>query len=77
MIKCKKYITYEIERYPEYCKECPAFEQTPYSCHNERGMEADCELWYMSGADMRDFTGNLKYDKCKIETDERRKVIKG
>ena len=75
-IKYKKYVTYEMERYPEYCKECPAFKQTPSFCHNERGMEADCELGYMCG-DMRDFVGNIKYNKCKIENDTRVRVLKG
>lgn len=65
-IKCKKHITYEMERYPEKCSECPAFSQTPYSCMNERGMEAHCELGFMCG-DMRDFYGNIRYPDCKIE----------
>lgn len=50
-------VKYELERYPAMCSECPAFEKHPYSCHNERGEEADCRLGYMKGRDMRDFTG--------------------
>lgn len=71
MIKCDKYITYEMERYPTHCRECPAFIQTPYLCHSERGLEADCELGYMAGADMRDFGGSTRYSKCQIENDTR------
>lgn len=43
-IKYTKKVTYEMERYPEKCKECPCFSQKPYSCMNEKGMEARCEL---------------------------------
>lgn len=71
MVKYKKHITYEIERYPDRCNECPAFKQTPYSCHNERGMEAHCELGYMNGKDMRDFDGRTKFKECWIGIDKR------
>lgn len=73
-IRYRKYITYEMERYPVKCNECPAFKRTPYSCYNERGLEARCELGYMSG-DMRDFRGTIKYSKCRIETDDRVKIL--
>lgn len=75
-IKHKKCITYEMERYPIKCNECPAFNQKPYNCHNERGWEATCELGYMNGRDMRDFVGIIKLPTCEIETDNRVKVIK-
>lgn len=74
-MKYKKTITYEIEHYPKRCNECPAFRQTPYVCHNERGIEADCELGYMNGSDMRDFYGRVKFSGCCIEDDERVTVI--
>lgn len=74
-IKCIKYITYKMERYPEKCNECPAFKQSPYTCHNERGMEANCELGYMDGKDMRDFDGRIKFKNCSITTDDRVKVL--
>ena len=74
-IKCRKWVTYKMERYPENCKECPCFSQHPYSCMNERGMEADCELGYMDRQDMRDFTGRIKYSKCRIEQDNRVKIM--
>lgn len=64
-MKYKQRIILEIERYPENCKECPAFYQHPYTCHNERGMEADCRLGYMCD-DMRDFSGDRLYNKCDI-----------
>ena len=44
-IKCRKWVTYKMERYPENCKECPCFSQHPYSCMNERGMEATREIF--------------------------------
>lgn len=75
MIKYKKHITYEMERYPEKCKECPAFRQTPYTCHNERGMEAHCELGFMDGKDMRDFNGNERLSNCYIRFDSRVKIM--
>lgn len=68
-------IEYKIERYPQNCKECPCFSQHPYSCMNERGTEARCELGYMDRQDMRDFSGGIKYSKCMIEKDDRVKII--
>jgi len=69
MIKYK--VCYEMERYPEKCRECPAFSTSPYICHNESGEEADCQLGYMDGQDMRDFSGYRRHSKCKIEQDKR------
>jgi hypothetical protein len=69
-ITYKKHIAYEMERYPEKCNECPAFSRTPYSCMNERGMVAHCELGYMDGRDMRDFNGNEKYSCCSIKNNK-------
>jgi hypothetical protein len=74
-IKYTKKVTYEMERYPEKCKECPCFSQKPYSCMNEKGMEARCELGYMDGKDTRDFYGNIKCSSCMIEEDDRVKLI--
>ena len=42
---------------------------------NERDMEADCELGYMDRQDMRDFTGRIKHSKCRIEQDNRVKIM--
>ena len=67
MIKYRKHITFEMERYPEKCNECPAFTQKPYSCMNERGMEAGCELGFMCGHDMSDFSGRTRFLDCDIE----------
>lgn len=66
-IKYKKFISYEMNCYPKKCKECPAFSQTE--------IEGQCELGYMDGHDMRDFSGNRKYGNCHIESDERVKII--
>lgn len=75
-IKYKKHVTYEIERYPDKCNECPAFKQRPYSCHSDRGMEAGCELGYMNGKDMRDFSGNTKFKECWMGIDRRVTLMK-
>lgn len=66
-IKYKKFVSYEMSCYPKKCKECPAFSQT--------GIEGRCELGYMDGHDMRDFSGNRKYGNCRIESDERVKIV--
>ncbi len=70
-MKFKKHVTYEIERYPETCAECPAYFETPYQCCNERGWEADCSLGYMTGYDMRDYNSSRLFGCCKIRFDER------
>lgn len=64
-VKCET--TYVMSKYPTKCKECPCFSQQPYRCHNERGMEAKCSLGYMHREDMRDFYGNTRFFKCRIE----------
>ncbi|MEG1563823.1 MAG: hypothetical protein RR365_08865 [Bacteroides sp.] len=71
MIKHKISVKLEIERYPERCNECPMFSQSPYSCHNERGMEGGCELGYMEHSDMRDFSGRQLFNYCKMKKDPR------
>lgn len=71
MVKHRKIVAYYLDRYPKYCKECPAFSCSPYRCHNEVGMVADCELGYMAGRDMRDFTGTWLFDDCRIWRDNR------
>lgn len=65
-VRHKKTILLELERYPNNCGECPAFKQVPYQCHNERGLEANCEFGYMSG-DMRDFSGRTLYTYCALK----------
>ena len=69
MIKYKVKVTYELSHYPTHCRECPAFTEHPYQCHNERGMEAGCMLGYMRHHDMRDFSGSTKFRFCGIEHD--------
>ena len=69
MIEHKMVTRYLLERYPQHCAECPAFRQYPYQCHNERGMEGDCMLGYMAHSDMRDFSGNTRFEGCCIESD--------
>ena len=59
-------VKFELEHYPTKCVECPAFIQTPYTCHNEIGLEADCRFGYMTRCDMRDFHGNRLFEKCDI-----------
>jgi hypothetical protein len=71
MVKHKKSISYEMERYPNTCDECPAFRLFPYQCHNEYGMEASCELGFMRGKDMRDFNGRTRFKDCWIELSKR------
>ena len=68
-------VAYVLEHYPNTCKECPAFRQHPYQCHNERGLEAHCTLGYMRGQDMRDFSGRRLYEKCDIRNNENVKLI--
>lgn len=69
MIKCRQLILLELERYPEKCSECPMFTMAPYQCHNERGMEGNCRLGYMSNCDTRDFSGSILFTKCNIKND--------
>lgn len=75
-MKIKNIVSYQIERYPATCVECPAFSEQPYSCHNERGMEADCALGYMAGHDMRDYSGKFLFPGCKIRHDDRVRLMK-
>ena len=71
MIRCREKISYEIERYPEFCKECPCFYTTQYANMNERGTVAHCKLGYMNRQDTRDFSGTKKFPYCQIESDKR------
>lgn len=77
MIKHSVQMRWEMERYPRYCKECPAFHTRPYSCHNEFGFEGQCMLSYMAGHDMRDFRGVSRFNGCKIESDPNVVIVKG
>ena len=77
MIKHREIILLELERYPERCDECPMFYKTPYTCHNERGMEAGYRLGYMGGNDMRDFSGYRLFDKCDIRNNHNVVLMKG
>lgn len=59
-----------VDRYPNYCAECPMYYQEEYICHNERGVEANCKLGYMDGFDTRDWSGNFSvFHNCKAIVD--------
>lgn len=54
---------------PKTCSKCEFYYETPYTCHNERGMESKCQKGYMSGDDMRDQNYRLqtkRYEGCKL-----------
>lgn len=75
MIKYKKLIALELEKYPEKCNDCPMFYTTRYQCHNECGIEGHCELGYMNGYDMRDFYGDGLFELCNIKNDSRVRIM--
>lgn len=59
-------IRIEIEM-PETCGKCPFYKESPYTCHNERGMVADCKMGYMDDKDMRDKSfRNKMYPACEL-----------
>ncbi len=65
-ITCRKTTHYEMNRYPEYCAECPAFSTTVYSCYEGQGTEGHCELGCFVGSDMRDFDGGKLFEGCDM-----------
>lgn len=75
MIKYKKTIALELEKYPTMCKECPMFHTSHYQCHNECGIEGNCELGYMDDYDMRDFYGWDVFKLCNIKNDPRVRIV--
>ena len=75
MIKYKKLIALELEKYPAKCNDCPMFYTTRYQCHNECGIEGYCELGYMDGYDMRDFYGDGLFELCNIKNDSRVRIV--
>ena len=75
MIKHRKTILLELERYPEECDECPMFHTSRYECHNERGIEGHCELGYMDNCDMRDFDGCGLFKLCDIKNNHRVRIM--
>lgn len=75
MIKYKKLIALELEKYPSKCNGCPMFYTTRYQCHNECGIEGHCELGYMDGYDMRDFYGDGLFELCNIKNDSRVRIV--
>ena len=77
MIKYKKLIALELEKYPTKCSECPMFHTIRYQCHNESGIEGDCELGYMNGYDMREFDGWCLFKSCNIKNNPRVKIVEG
>ena len=74
-MKYKKLIALELERYPRSCDECPAFHTSWYRCHNEHGIEGQCNLGYMDNDDMRDFNGGVLYHNCGIKGDPRVRIM--
>ena len=75
MIKYKKLIAIELEKYPTICSECPMFSTSHYQCHNESGVEGHCELGYMDNCDMRDFNGWCLFRPCNIKNDPRVRIV--
>ena len=75
MIKYKKLIAIELEKYPTKCSECPMFSTSNYQCHNESGVEGYCELGYMDNCDMRDFNGWCLFRSCNIKNDPRVRIV--
>lgn len=76
MIKCKKLIALELEKYPTKCNECPMFSLSRYQCHhNEYGLEGSCKLGYMDDYDMRDFYGWSIFKSCNIKNDPRVRIV--
>ena len=76
MIKCKKLIALELEKYPTKCNDRPMFHTSRYQCHNECGIEGSCELGYMDGYDMRNFDGWSIFKSCNIKNDPRVRIVK-
>lgn len=64
MIKHIEEIKVTVERYPNYCDECPMFYQTEYKHHGKRLQEAHCKLGYMEGFDTIDFSGRSLFRGC-------------
>ena len=77
MIKYKKLIALELDKYPTKCSECPMFHTSRYQWHNESGIEGDCELGDMNDYDMRDFYGWYLFKSCNIKNDPRVKIVEG
>lgn len=75
MIKYKKLIALELEKYPTKCSECPMFHTSRYQCHSEFGDEGHCELGYMDNYDMRDFNGWCLFKPCNIKNDPRVRIV--
>lgn len=74
-MKYKKFVAFDLERYPKICHECPAFHTSRYQCHNESGVEGHCELGYMDDCDMRDFDGWCLFKKCDIQNNPRVRIM--
>lgn len=59
-------VTIEMEK-PRTCGDCKFYSISPYSCHNERGYQANCSMGYMKGHDTRDWDmRNMLFDGCKL-----------
>ena len=70
MIKCKKEVFYQLERYPQKCAECPCLRTSNYQCQNERGIVTGCELGYMDGFETRDYNTSKRFFNCDIENNK-------
>ena len=59
-------ISVEIVK-PQTCGECKFYSSTPYSCHNERGYQANCAMGYMKDHDTRDWNmKNRLFSGCRL-----------
>ena len=75
-IKCITHKTYDIERYPTKCKECPFFQRYVYKDMNATMTQRYCELGYMpSQMDGIYYKGNVRYPKCRIEENENVRIM--
>ena len=74
-MKYKKTVSYELERYPEKCKECPCFSTQMYKDWYDYDLVAKCDLGYMD-YDMRGFDGDKLFKDCNIRKDSRVTLFK-
>ena len=65
-IKDGKVIVKQTFKKPKSCCKCHMFGQGSYSCHNESGYQAYCELGFFDGEDMRDKGCKYTYSYCKL-----------
>jgi len=51
---------------PKSCCKCGFFYTSSYRCHNESGYEAECELGFFNGSDMRDLSCKDTFGQCEL-----------